>query len=279
MTDRIPLRLSPVEETLFIPLGARARHTRKRHPVLHDAKAVEVLDCVDIPVGKYDRDWGSVGMVFRTAVFDAWVQSFLDKYPQGTVVEIGTGLNTRFERVDNGVVRWFDLDLPDTIELRRRFFAETDRRRMLATSVLDEDWMNEVGGCPGPYFFVSEGVLAYLAEDDVLHTLSRIIQRFPGSSIALDTYSNLIVQGEQRHAERVGIAARWGWTCDDPRSLESLGLRIIESTIITRPPERLKRQLPTRYRIGLPIADSLIRMTKQTKRMFQLTLFEIPPAE
>lgn len=42
------------------------------------------------------------------------------------MIEIGTGLNTRFESVDNGVVRWLDLDLPDTIELRRQFFANTD---------------------------------------------------------------------------------------------------------------------------------------------------------
>ena len=46
------------------------------------------------------------------------------------MVELGTGLNTRFERTDNGSVHWIDLDLPDTIEHRRRFFADTERRRM-----------------------------------------------------------------------------------------------------------------------------------------------------
>jgi O-methyltransferase involved in polyketide biosynthesis len=46
-------------------------------------------------------------------------------------VELGTGLNTRFERVDNGTVHWIDLDLPDTIALRRRYFADTERRQMV----------------------------------------------------------------------------------------------------------------------------------------------------
>jgi O-methyltransferase involved in polyketide biosynthesis len=34
--------------------------------------------------------------------------------------------------VDNGQVHWIDMDLPDSIELRRRFFVEPDRRLMLA---------------------------------------------------------------------------------------------------------------------------------------------------
>ena len=60
-------------------------------------------------------------------------------------MELGTGLNTRFERVDNGSVHWIDLDLPDTIALRRRFFSDTERRRMIAASLLDEDWLTDGG--------------------------------------------------------------------------------------------------------------------------------------
>jgi O-methyltransferase involved in polyketide biosynthesis len=66
---------------------------------------------------------------------------FLSRHPQGTVVEIGAGLNTRFERLDNGAVHWFDLYLPDAVELRRRFLADSDRRKTLACSILDPDWV------------------------------------------------------------------------------------------------------------------------------------------
>ena len=85
-----------------------------------------------------------MGIVMRTAILDAWVRAFLAGHPAGTVVEIGTGLNTRFERVDNGQAHWIDLDLPDVIELRRRFFADTGRHRMVAASVLDEAWLQDV---------------------------------------------------------------------------------------------------------------------------------------
>lgn len=70
--------------------------------------------------------------------------------PPGTVGEIGTGLNTRFERVDNGQVHWIDLDLPEVIALRRQFFTDSDRQRMIAGSVLDPAWTDTVRTSPGP---------------------------------------------------------------------------------------------------------------------------------
>src|SRR5215469_1699911 len=189
VADRHQARLGAVQETLFIPLAARARAARRKRPVLHDPKAVELAASIDYDAAKYGPGAGGAITVLRTAIFDFWVRAFLARHPAGTVVEIGTGLNTRFERVDNGTVHWIDLDLPDTIELRRAFFADTDRRRMIAASVLDEGWLQTVAESPGPYFFAAEGVLVYLPEDDVTRVLARIAARFPGALIALDTYS------------------------------------------------------------------------------------------
>ena len=144
MEDKHQVRLGAVQETLFIPLAARARQARRKHPVLPDPKAVEVLQSIDYDAAKYGRGAGGWTAVLRTAIIDFWIRGFLAAHPAATVVEIGTGLNTRFERVDNGQVHWFDLDLPDTIDLRRAFFADTDRRRMVAASVLDQDWLPAV---------------------------------------------------------------------------------------------------------------------------------------
>jgi O-methyltransferase involved in polyketide biosynthesis len=157
MADRVKAELGAVQETLFIPLAARARETRRRRPVLRDPKAAQILALVDFDTKKYGRGWGGRVTVLRTVIFDGWVSDFLTAHPGGTVVELGTGLNTRFERVGHGQAHWIDLDLPDTIELRRRFFADSGRRRMVAASVLDQDWMPAVQESPGPYFFAADG--------------------------------------------------------------------------------------------------------------------------
>lgn len=268
MADKHLAELGDVQETLFIPLLARARETRKPRAILRDQKAVEMVEAIDFDEAKYGRAGLAAVLVLRTAIFDSWVRTFLDQHPAGTVVEIGTGLNTRFERVDNGTMNWIDLDLPDTIELRRRFFTDSARRRMVAGSFLDDGWLQTVAELPGPYFFVSDGVLVYLAEADVSAALSRIAGRFPGALIAFDTYGQRTFEGQHRLAAKSGIQARWQWSCDDPRSLEHLGLRVLESTSLTRPPRRVRAELPARYRYLLPLADPLF------SKVLRLTLFE-----
>jgi hypothetical protein len=145
VADKHQVQLGTVQETLFIPLAARARESSRKRPALRDPKAAELVRSIAYDTAKYGRGAGGAITVLRTAIFDSWVRAFLARHPAGTVVEIGTGLNTRFERVDNGQVHWIDLDLPDTIELRGKFFTDTDRRRMVAGSVLDEQWLDT---CP-----------------------------------------------------------------------------------------------------------------------------------
>jgi O-methyltransferase involved in polyketide biosynthesis len=269
MPDETQVELGQVQQTLFFPLLARARETQGRRPLLNDPKAVELVSAIDFNAATFRTPMRFL-VVIRTMTLDWWVREFLAGHPGGTVVELGTGLNTRFERTDNGSVHWVDLDLPDTIELRRRFFADTDRRRMLAASLLDQDWLAEVERLPGPYFFVSDGVLTYLREEDVTSTLARIAARFPGSRLAFDTYSEAAMKYEHKMAAKRGIA-RWQWACDDPRTLERLGLRLLESARPTRPPAGLRAGLPARYRYLLPLADPVLG------RGLTLSLFQSAP--
>jgi O-methyltransferase involved in polyketide biosynthesis len=254
MTGKQPVDLGDVQRTLFIPLSARAAESRRRHPVLRDPKAVEIAGSVDFDAA-YQANWGGVLFLARTLILDEWVSDFLREHPGGTVVELGTGLNTRFERLDNGQCHWIDLDLPDAIEVRRRFFADTGRRQMIAASVLDDGWHDLVAACPPPYFLVCEGVLPYLDEAGVRASLAGTATRFPGASIAFDTYGRRSMEQQHVLARWRKIPALWKWACDDPRQLESLGLRLEESIRTTRPPAGLRRRMPARYRLLLRLAD------------------------
>jgi O-methyltransferase involved in polyketide biosynthesis len=256
MPDETKAELGQVQQTLFFPLLARARATESRRPLLSDPKAVELARTIDFDAASFQAPLSFL-VVIRTLILDWWARQFLAEHPGGTVVELGTGLNTRFERTDNGSVHWVDLDLPDTIELRRRFFTDTDRRRTLPASLLDEDWLPQVEALPAPYFFVSDGVLVYLREQEVTSVLARIAGRFPGSSLAFDTYPQAALELEHKMAAKRGIA-RWQWACDDPRALERLGLRLVESARPTRPPAGVRAALPARYRYLLPLADPVL---------------------
>jgi O-methyltransferase involved in polyketide biosynthesis len=47
MTDKRQAELGDVQMTLFVPLAARARETRKKRPALRDPKAVEMIESID----------------------------------------------------------------------------------------------------------------------------------------------------------------------------------------------------------------------------------------
>ncbi|HEY1572442.1 MAG TPA: class I SAM-dependent methyltransferase [Pseudonocardiaceae bacterium] len=260
MADKERVQLGAVQHTLLITLSARARETGKRRPVLRDPMAVSIVDSIGFDTATYGSGWGDSVTVIRTSIFDHWVRSFLTEHPHGTVVELGCGLNTRFERVDNGSVHWVDVDLPDVIELRRRFFADTDRRTAVAASVLDSGWPDVVAERPGPYFFAAEGVLVYLPEDEVVAAMSGLGQRFPGALAAFDSYPPPMLRQQHRQADRKKMPAKWAWATIDPAALVGrMGMRVVESASVGRPPKAVFDGLPARYRMLLPVINPIVQ--------------------
>ncbi len=159
MAAKQSIQLGTVQETLLVPLYARAVDSRRKRPILNDRKAVEMVESIDWDFQRFNQRWRIAAATLRTAIFDVPVRDFLSRHPEGTVVEIGAGLNTRFERLDNGAVHWFDLDLPDSIELRKKFFTDShaahDSDRIGPRSRLDGRGAPEPGtvflrrgGCP-----------------------------------------------------------------------------------------------------------------------------------
>ena len=181
MGVRIPVKLGTVQETLLVPLWARARENEESVPVLDDPTSREILDRLDYDFSPLDGARASqLGCCVRGAQVDRWAQSFLERHPDGTVIELGVGLNSRYERVDNGRARWFEVDLPDAMELRREFFEDTDRRTMFSGSALENDWIERIRSeTQGPWFIASEGVLVYFQPEEVRELFTRQRQSKP----------------------------------------------------------------------------------------------------
>lgn len=199
--------LTDVSETLLIPLYARARETRSKNPIILDRKAVEITEELNkifeksdsllyrnLAKGKLRRNANKKLAVFfalRTRKFDRYCREFLSRNPKGTVVELGCGLSSRFSRIDNGTVEWYDLDLPEVMEIRRRFFQETARTHVIASSVLDFRWMEQLP--TKNMLFIAEGLLMYLHEDDVRSLVLRMQQQFPGCELFCEMENTFIV--------------------------------------------------------------------------------------
>jgi O-methyltransferase involved in polyketide biosynthesis len=212
------IQLGTVQETLLITLWARATEASQPDPILVDDKSVEIVSQIDYDFSKLAQIKDSqVGVCLRGQILDIWVKEFLDLHPDGVVVEIGAGLNTRFNRVDNGRVQWFDLDLPDSMALRSKFFTDTDRRHSISSSVLDSSWIERVqlAATDKALMFVAEGVLMYLSEAQVKQLISTLIDRFPSCQFAFDSMAPLMVENQKRHDALKLFEARFDWSIND----------------------------------------------------------------
>jgi O-methyltransferase involved in polyketide biosynthesis len=271
MTRTAP-QLGDVQETLLIPLYGRAVETKKKRPLLKDPKAVEIVDSLEYDFRRFDRGRTLIGSVLRTAMYDEWVREFIEQHPTGTVIEIGAGLNTRFERLDNGRIHWVDMDLPDATALRARYFADTSRRLTVGASVLDTNWIDIAKAFQGPHFLVAEAVLIYLSEADVRRALSTIARAFPGARFAFDTAQQRMFDDQRRRGAMRTLAARMQWACDHPRIVESwnLGLRLLDTRTFLDAPPALQSRLPFALRVLGPL---FFRRRVETYRLnlFQLT--------
>lgn len=102
---------------------------------------------------------------------------------------MGCGLDTRVYRVNPPpTVDWYDIDLPDVIELRRRLFPQRTGLYTIAASVTDPGLLN---GIPAalPVLVVAEGLTPYLRAAEDVAMLRRIIEHFPSGEMVFDGWS------------------------------------------------------------------------------------------
>ncbi|MEM6992730.1 MAG: class I SAM-dependent methyltransferase [Myxococcota bacterium] len=203
------------------------------------------------------------GACLRTRIYDKIAVAFLQDHPDGTIVEIGCGLNTRFERIDNGRATWFDLDLPDSIALRRRFFEDAPRRTMIAASVLDEAWLEQVRATGGPTLLLSEAVMIYLEERLVRDAVVHMAEKLPGAALVTDMCAPAMMtkKAGDKAKKKLGIKTWFKWACDDPKSLERWhdGIELISAKTMPEASPEMHGQLPLSWRALMFFTPWLVR--------------------
>ena len=191
MSDRVNINLGNVQKTLFLPLWGRAVETRKRSPLLVDETAVKIIDQVDYDFSQITQnmdDLSQIAWIKRSLICDQVIKKFLVSFPEGTIVNMGCGLDTTFDRIDNGKLKWYDLDLPDVIELRRKFIKENERRKFIASSFLEKGWLENIE-VKGNVLFIAAGVFYYFKEHQIKDFIIRLADQYPGSEMFFDVCS------------------------------------------------------------------------------------------
>jgi O-methyltransferase len=232
--------LTGTQETMLLTLYGKALDSRRPDSILQDHGADEVVQRIDYDFGRLKltaRDLKAAAV--RSKSYDLAVRDVLDRSPHCTVLHLGCGLDTRAQRLDPpATVRWYDVDLPDVIELRRRLHPPREGVRMLARSATDPHLLDDVPA-DEPVLVVAEGLTPYLRAADGVAMLRRITQHFPGGELLLDGYSRLGVRLLRRYPPVRATGAVVEWSIGDPRELERAvpGLEFVDEWWFAEVPE------------------------------------------
>lgn len=234
--------MNNVNKTLYIPLYGKAFVSRKSL-LLQDPKAEEIWAREGFPLkGKARSKWLAYYMGMRAAVFDRWLAEGLAQSPAAAVVHIGCGLDSRALRVGVRDGCWYDVDFPDVMVERRKYYAETDRYRMVASDARDRAWLDALPE-RGAALVVMEGVSMYLERPELLRLLAALTGHFSSVRLLTDCYTVFAARASKykNPINEVGVTRLYG--LDDPRALEEgTGLRFAAEHALT--PAALVDRLP-----------------------------------
>jgi len=261
MPEKIAVALGNVQKTLLLPLWGRAFETQKEKPLLVDRTALAVVEKLDYdfaPLAQNLSPLTQIAWIMRSQCVDEVINNFLQHSPQATIVNIGCGLDTTFERVDNGQLTWYDLDLPDVIHLRQQFIPETERRHYLATSFLEEGWLKTIDASRG-LLLIAAGVFYYFEESQIKQLLLRLADTFPRCELFFDASSPYGVRvANKKVITSSGLDEKsfLKWGLEDPQSLAAWDQRIRVLKCYYYFGQRARR-LPLRLRLIGLLSDRL----------------------
>ena len=136
-----------------------------------------------------------LAMIATTWVIDQLVGSFTSRHPHAQIVDLGAGLSTRFQRIDNGMLTWIDVDLPEVVSLRETLFPFCDRRRVVGADIGGPDWIDRLELRRAPTLVVAEGLFAYASAETMTAVLADLAAvTGPQTELLYDFTSRLIAK-------------------------------------------------------------------------------------
>lgn len=227
-----------INKTLYIPLYGKS-FVSKKGIILQDPKAEEIWAAEGFPLkGKSASKWLAYYMGMRSAVFDRWATQKMQENPEAAVLHLGCGMDSRVLRIGNHGV-WFDVDFPEVIAQRRRYYEESKTYKMIASDIRDGAWLEEIpGNCA---IVLMEGISMYLKPEELKAVLENLTGRFEKVQILMDCYTEFAAKASKYRnpINDVGVTEVYG--LDDPEVLTGETICFCKSHEIT--PQDLIDQL------------------------------------
>lgn len=216
------VNVTGVPETMIQTLYARAKETEKKKAKIKDDMAVEIVSKLDYDFSNADRDKTmEYGVIARTIVLDDIVNEYLSAHPDTLVINIACGMDTRCYRMKGKYLRWYNVDLPETIEIRDKFLTENGPIYQIAKSAMVVTYTDDIMYHNENVLVIIEGLSMYLTEADIKQIFAIIEKTFKQATVMIETISPFFVQHIKEKSIE-GSNAKFTWGIKNGKELQPL---------------------------------------------------------
>lgn len=169
-------------------LWARTLEARQPVPILEDQNALDVVSNINYDFS-YFADLGidQVGLAVRDYLIDRMLKNFLEKNQDVTIINLAPGLDTRLHRIpENTYKKWIDIDVPLNLDLRRAFFSQADKLEVIAKSITDFSWIDNISRANEPKVIIAQDLFAYIELDTIKTFLTKLARKFASIDVIFD---------------------------------------------------------------------------------------------
>lgn len=235
--------LSDVSETAIITLKSRVIESKRNNPVIRDDISSECLEKIGLLLPKahkrlLDRKLPSTltrHIALRARKYDLYTKEFLENYPDGLVVSLGCGFDTRYWRVSESAWKYVEIDLPNVIEAKREILKDRMKYLTIGCSVLEDEWIKEILAVQNKnVLFLAEGLFMYLPQKEVGSLFRKLSESFSNSFIVFETVNKKYTKGiwkkmvESKMKRSLGTEAgsSYQFGVDSAKEIETFGKNI-----------------------------------------------------
>lgn len=215
----------------------------KNNLFIKDSKAEEIISKVNFNFNELKQSkWLSMYMAVRAKIIDEICSRYIAQNPNTTVIHLGCGLDSRCLRVNKDSIKWYDIDFESVIDLRKQFYGENERYKMIGKSVNDLSWLDEINSSNQSVLIVAEGLTMYLSEQELQQLLKGINTRFGSVTIVFDAYSKQAVKSSRlkNPVNQMNASIKWGMNNPSEFTILNENLEFIKEYLIRNKENNLK---------------------------------------
>ena len=155
--------------------------------------------------------------VCRQQTIDKKIIKFLEENIQSNVVFLGAGLETAYNRINNVKSNFYQIDLPNVIDTRKKVLGNAGNEKLLSGDMFTLDWVKEIDASL-PTMIVVSGVYQYFDKGKIIEMIKKMKSLILKGELVFDATNSTGLKLANKYVQKTGnVNAKMYFSVDNPK--------------------------------------------------------------